>query len=248
MTTGDMRERQVDERVDDALAAELLAHQHERRRDAEDGVDRHRDDGDEHRQVEGVQRVGVGDRVERRPEAVLEGAVEDEAERQRPAAPPGRRATTVRSASLLRMAQRPPPQERERRSGRRRAISETARRRPPRRRPGSSCSMSPKTCSEATSVSNGMLPAISTIEPNSPSARANARPAPPRMAGTSVRQDDAAEGRQRRGPERGRRLLRLAVELDQHRLHRAHDERQRHEQQRHRRSRCACRRRRRRSG
>ena len=34
------------------------------------------------------------------------------------------------------------------------------------------------------------------------------------------------------GAERRGRLLHLAVELDQHRLHRAHDERQRHEQQR----------------
>ena len=34
------------------------------------------------------------------------------------------------------------------------------------------------------------------------------------------------------GAERRGRLLHLAVELDQHRLHRADDERQRHEQQR----------------
>ena len=34
------------------------------------------------------------------------------------------------------------------------------------------------------------------------------------------------------GAERAGRLLHLAVELDQHRLHRPHDERQRHEEQR----------------
>ena len=44
-------------------------------------------------------------------------------------------------------------------------------------------------------------------------------------------------------PERGGGLLHLAVELHQHRLDRAHDERQRHEQQREQRRRCACRRR-----
>ena len=37
---------------------------------------------------------------------------------------------------------------------------------------------------------------------------------------------------ERPGAERGGRLLHLAVELEQHRLHGAHDERQRHEQQR----------------
>jgi hypothetical protein len=47
-----------------------------------------------------------------------------------------------------------------------------------------------------------------------------------------VREDDAAEDAERARAERRSRLLHLAVELDQHRLHRAHDERQRHEQQR----------------
>ena len=50
--------------------------------------------------------------------------------------------------------------------------------------------------------------------------------------GQQAREDDAAEGRERRGAEGGRRLLGLAVELDQHRLHRAHDERQGHEEER----------------
>ena len=37
---------------------------------------------------------------------------------------------------------------------------------------------------------------------------------------------------ERPGAERGRRLLHLAVELEQHGLHRADDERQRHEEER----------------
>ena len=40
-----------------------------------------------------------------------------------------------------------------------------------------------------------------------------------------ARQHDPAEGRERRRPERAGRLLDLAVELGQHRLHGAHDER-----------------------
>jgi hypothetical protein len=47
-----------------------------------------------------------------------------------------------------------------------------------------------------------------------------------------VREDDPPEDLERAGPERGRCLLHLLVELEQHRLYRADDERQRHEQQR----------------
>ena len=39
---------------------------------------------------------------------------------------------------------------------------------------------------DATSVSRGMPPPISTTEPNSPTARANASPAPPSSAGYSA--------------------------------------------------------------
>ena len=61
-----------------------------------------------------------------------------------------------------------------------------------------------------------------------------------------VRKDDVAERPERPGPERGGGLLHLAVELEQHGLHRPDHERQRHEQQREQdgrraRTRCSCR-------
>ena len=50
-------------------------------------------------------------------------------------------------------------------------------------------------------------------------------------AGEEVGEDDAAEDREAAGAERGRRLLHLAVHLDQQRLHRADDEGQGDEEQ-----------------
>jgi hypothetical protein len=47
-----------------------------------------------------------------------------------------------------------------------------------------SLSMRPKMNTDATSVLNGMLPATSTTEPNSPTARAKASAAPEMIAGT----------------------------------------------------------------
>ena len=47
-----------------------------------------------------------------------------------------------------------------------------------------------------------------------------------------VRQHDPAEGRERARAERGGGLLHLPVELEQHGLDGAHDERERHEEQR----------------
>ena len=97
---------------------------------------------------------------------------------------------------------------------------------------GASLSICLKTKTDATCVWNGMFPEIRTIEPNSPTARANASAQPLMIAGPEVRQHDPAEGRPAARAERRGRLLHVAVELDQHRLDRAHDERQRHEQQR----------------
>ena len=71
-----------------------------------------------------------------------------------------------------------------------------------------------------------------TSEPNSPTAFANASASPERIAGQEVREDDAPEGPQVRRAERVRGLLDLGVELLEHRLNRAHDERQRHEHHR----------------
>ena len=48
------------------------------------------------------------------------------------------------------------------------------------------------------------------------------------MFGSTIRRNVGELAR----AERARRLLHLGVELEQHRLHRAHDERQRHEEQR----------------
>ncbi len=70
-----------------------------------------------------------------------------------------------------------------------------------------------------------MLPEISTVAPNSLIARANDSAVPARIAGTRFGQDDAPERRERLAPSDCGRLFHLAVELEQHRLHGAHDER-----------------------
>ena len=70
------------------------------------------------------------------------------------------------------------------------------------------------------------------IEPNSPTARPNARPTPARIAGRSAGRMIRRNVVNALGAERLGGLLGLALEADQHRLDRAHDERQRHEQQR----------------
>ena len=72
----------------------------------------------------------------------------------------------------------------------------------------------------------GMLPAMKITEPYSPTARANASAKPVSSAGSKRRQHDAAERLPARGAEAGGGLLDLGVEILQHRLHGAHDERQ----------------------
>jgi hypothetical protein len=80
---------------------------------------------------------------------------------------------------------------------------------------------------EATSVCS-VDPATRTIEPISPRARANARTEPERIPGQDVRQ--TIRRKTVTGPRRAsERLLHLHVELDQHRLHRPDDERERDE-------------------
>ena len=85
---------------------------------------------------------------------------------------------------------------------------------------------------DATSVLNVQLPEISTTEPYSPIARAKASAAPDttagRICGSTMRRNTV----ERRRAERGGGLLGVAVQVDQHRLHGAHHERQRDEQQR----------------
>ena len=54
MTTGEIGERQIDDRVDQPLAAELLADEHQGAEHAEDRVQRHRDPDADDRHPEGV--------------------------------------------------------------------------------------------------------------------------------------------------------------------------------------------------
>ena len=88
---------------------------------------------------------------------------------------------------------------------------------------------------------NGSSLEMKTSEPYSPSARAKASADAGGDRGQDLRQHDAAEDDHRRGAERGRGLLGVAVEVEQHRLDRAHRERQRDEQQRDEQARSACR-------
>ena len=89
-----------------------------------------------------------------------------------------------------------------------------------------------KTNTDATSVLNGRLPLISTIAPISPTARANASATPERIPGRMFGSTMLRKTRNSLAPSDARGFLRLEVELEQHRLHRAHDERQRLEEQR----------------
>ena len=227
------RERQVDERVHEPLAGEAPADDREAAEDAEDRVQRHGDRGHLERHLEGVHRVGVARSPPRRRRASLRTSA-------RRSARAARAGSTTQVAERDRrggraygtfMPRREAPDAADERAGRR-TRSRAGRPRQPRppagRRSGSRLKMK----TDATSVRYGRLPEISTIAPISPTARANAIVTPERMPGQDVRQDDPAERRELARAERARRLLHLAVELDQHRLHRPHDERQRHEQQR----------------
>ena len=92
------------------------------------------------------------------------------------------------------------------------------------------------------------LPASRTSEPNSPIARANASAAPARIAGRRFGRMIAPEVVSLARAERGRRLLHVAIELDQRRLDRADDEGKGDEEQRQHHSAIRCRRCRCRSG
>ena len=90
-------------------------------------------------------------------------------------------------------------------------------------------------CTEATSVWNGMFPEIridrAELADRAGEGERHAR----EDRGHQVRQHDPAEDREAARAERGGGLLHVAVELEQHRLDRAHHERQRHEEERERR-------------
>ena len=83
------------------------------------------------------------------------------------------------------------------------------------------------------SVRIGMLPAMKITEPYSPTPRAKASANPVSAAGSDRRKQHAYERLQARRAETRRHLLELLVEILEHRLHRAHDERQADERERH---------------
>ena len=78
----------------------------------------------------------------------------------------------------------------------------------------------------------GMLPAMKITEPYSPSARAKASAKPVSSAGSSAGRITRAKRLPARGAEGRGGLLQLALEVLEHRLHGAHDERQADEGQR----------------
>ena len=228
------REREVDQHVEQALAAEVVAGEHPRGQHAEDRVQRHGDQRDHDREVERV----LG---RRRRDGVPGGGRSPSRTRGRRPCRPGpraaRRGSRARRCGARSGSSRHPPagDERDRRAA------------PGTRSPAAardtaaapvvlSLSIWPNTSTEATSVLYGRLPLISTTEPNSPTRAAEREPDAASIAGAQRRQDDPAEDRPRPRAERLGGLLDLALELHQHRLHRAHDERQRHEQQRQQRS------------
>ena len=81
-------------------------------------------------------------------------------------------------------------------------------------------------CSGAIWPLPGMLLAMKMTEPYSPTARANDSATPLSHAGNSSGKITRRKTCQPPGPEAHRGLLVLRVPFLQHRLHRAHDERQ----------------------
>src|SRR5829696_2159336 len=79
---GGERERQVDERVHDALAAELVPHEDPGDERARDRVDRHDRDREEQRQLERRDGLRAGDRPPERSEAAIERASDHRGQRQ----------------------------------------------------------------------------------------------------------------------------------------------------------------------
>lgn len=78
----------------------------------------------------------------------------------------------------------------------------------------------------------GTFPAMKITEPYSPSARANASAKPVKSAGKSDGRTDAAKRQPARRAEARGGLFLFALEVLEHRLHRAHDKRQADERQR----------------
>ncbi len=85
----------------------------------------------------------------------------------------------------------------------------------------------------AISETFGRFPAMKITDPYSPTARAKASAKPVSKRREDRRQDHAGEGLPAARAERGRRFLELGIKVEQHRLHRAHHERQADEDQGH---------------
>ena len=208
-----------------------MPHDREPAEDPEDRVQRNGDERDLERQLQSMHRVGIRDRRPERMEAVLERAPEDQADRRDEDHGEVAERSVADDASSGHVEL--PSGERRRSEGARRARSRAAGRRAQQLPSCRRALIRWKTYSDATSVLNGRLPAIRITAPNSPIARANASATPERSAGkrcgkTMRRRIVKTARAERRGS-----FLHLAVELDQHRLHGADDERQRHEEERH---------------
>ena len=220
------------------LPREAPADDRERADDPEDRVERHGDRRDDQRQLEGVDRLGRRERVPGGAEAVLERAVEDDRRAARAGSRRGSRArrsagaTVAYARSCLVAKRRIAPTTS--RIANEITSRTTATAAAPAGLPLSICA------EDEDRRDLGLVRQVAGDDHE----RADLADRPgerERDAGEDPREDvreDRCGGRSSssRGAERARRLLHLAVELDQHRLHGAHDERERHEQQRERRS------------
>ena len=252
MTTGEIANGQVDDRVDHRVALPLVADQQQRAADAEDRVERHRDRDHQQGQLQRVQAVGRGDRVERRRRSRLRRSCRRSSPAGSAAAASGSRGRATRrpqrlardwrsssssspptsSAADRHRRVRPSPLARSWRLPQR-WISETT----------------PSSSSEATQQHDrdgGGADLVAGLDLLADEDRGDRRVGQAAgeeqdraelaeragegegdaggEAGKEVGEDDAAEDREAAGAERGGRLLHLAVHLDQQRLHRADDE------------------------
>ena len=214
------------------LPRNVAAHDRERADDPEDRVQRHGDRGDDQRQLERVDRLGRRERVPGGLPAVLERAVEDDHERPDAGSPRGRRARRTGAPSLRMLVLRGEVADR-RRSAAGRRTTRTSRTTATAAAPaGLPLSIWPRMKTDETSVLYGRFPEMITSDPISPTAFANASATPDRIPGRMFGKITPAERRELRRAERRRRLLHLLVELGEHGLHRADDERERDEHQR----------------
>ena len=190
-------------------------------------------DRDEHGQPERADRGGRRHPAPRGAEAVLERLAEHDDERQQQQQVRYSSATVrsdqvaLRLTVMLRLqcATRPPSRRSATRMSSEIASSTTD-------SEAAACGASLSMSAKMTMLAICTLPTISTQRADL-ADRAGERQRGARQDRRSQRrQHDPPEGDAVGGAERRRRLLDLLVELDQHRLHRAHDERERHEQQR----------------